>query len=489
MIFRGESTSTTQVQATPPVFRRRRPARSRARLGATVGVAVAVAAAGAMALSMISAGAASASTNAAHAAAPSLLFGTLDTQTSTAATEAHAGVSVAMFELNWASFEPKKGVFSASYLATMQSDLEAYRAAGMRVTLGLGLQNAPSWVFSLADSTYVDQNGAVSSEADFVFSEAVRQAAASYLTQVAAGLPLSNFWAIRLTSGGDGEMLYPSGGTYWAFSNAALTGVGLPPTTTPNPFPNWRPGRPGLTPAQTDQWMNWYIGGLDNVTNWQMRTLSGLSFTGYYQLVTPGSGTRPDVLAQEEQQNLVDGVTGVGAVWDRYYAMLPDKANVVAYVSSVADGSGGNGSCQPADNSLPLTSNVMNSWPATRWISRVAAADGLAVAGENPGYGMPASLDSEYTNTSSTGMMAAAIRQATSCGFQAFYWAHDYHLWDGTVPFSLYASHVASVDPPVQASPSTTPSSGGGRHKGTHGRSRTTASATLTAAATVTPAP
>src|ERR1017187_9575587 len=66
MIFLGESTSTTQVQATPPVFRRRRPARSRARLGATVGVAVAVAAAaGAMALSMVSAGAASASTNAA----------------------------------------------------------------------------------------------------------------------------------------------------------------------------------------------------------------------------------------------------------------------------------------------------------------------------------------------------------------------------------------------------------------------------------------
>ena len=87
------------------------------------------------------------------------------------------------------AFEPEKGVFSASYLATMQSYLRAFHAAGMRVTLGLGLENPPSWVFSLPDSTYVDQHGDVSNEADFVFSEAVRQAAASYLDHVAAGLP------------------------------------------------------------------------------------------------------------------------------------------------------------------------------------------------------------------------------------------------------------------------------------------------------------
>ena len=67
--------------------------------------------------------------------------------------------------------------------------------------------------------------------------------------------------------------------------------------------------------------MNWYIGGLDNVTNWQMQTLASLGFTGYYETVTPGSGTRPDGLTQTEQQNLPnDGTTGVGAVWNLYYA-------------------------------------------------------------------------------------------------------------------------------------------------------------------------
>src|ERR1700678_2766215 len=87
-----------------------------------------------------------------------ILFGTLDTQPGTVAAEAATSdVSVAMFEFDWASFEPSPGVFSASYLATMKSELAAYQAAGMRVTLGLGLQDPPSWVFSLPDASYVNQ--------------------------------------------------------------------------------------------------------------------------------------------------------------------------------------------------------------------------------------------------------------------------------------------------------------------------------------------
>ena len=61
----------------------------------------------------------------------------------------------------------------------MESYLQAYQAAGMKVTLGLGLEDPPSWVFSLPDATYVNQYGAQSNEADFVFSAAVRQAAAA----------------------------------------------------------------------------------------------------------------------------------------------------------------------------------------------------------------------------------------------------------------------------------------------------------------------
>jgi F5/8 type C domain len=373
------------------------------------------------------------------------LFGTLDTQPGTVAAEAGSSdVSVAMFEFDWASFEPSPGVFSSSYLATMEGYLQAYRAAGMKVTLGLGLEDPPSWVFSLPDADYVNQFGGQSNEANFVFSAAVRQAASGYLSQIAADIPLSNFWAIRLTSGGDPEMLYPGGGAYWAFDQAALTGNGLAAGMTPNPDPNWTPGHPGLSRSQIDAWVNWYVGGLDNVTNWQMQTLSGLGFNGSYETVTPGSGTRPDGLTLDELFNLPDdGTTGMGAVWDRYYAMLPTKTNVIAYISSVADNSGRNDDCRPADTSIPVTSPVMDSWSATRWISAIAHQNGLLVGGENPGYGMPAMFDFDYLDTGSNGMMADAVAQAESCGFQVFYWAHDVRLWDGTLPFSLYASSVA----------------------------------------------
>ena len=154
------------------------------------------------------------------------LWGTLDTQTSTAATEGqgrrHGHVRVQLGQLR-----THPGRLSASYMATMKSELAAYQAAGQKVTLGLGLQNPPSWVFNLPTAPTSTRTANVSSEANFVFSQAVRSAAASYLALVAAAIPLSDFWAIRLTSGGDGEMLYPGGGTYWAFDPAALTGTGL----------------------------------------------------------------------------------------------------------------------------------------------------------------------------------------------------------------------------------------------------------------------
>ena len=377
-------------------------------------------------------------------AASPTVWGTLDSQPGHAATEHKAGVTMAMFEFNWGAFEPAQGTLSASYLAAMKSELAAYTAAGDQVTLGLGLEDPPSWVFSLADATYTDNTGAASPDANLVFSAAVRSAAATYLSLVAAKMPLTSFAAIRLGAGtGDGEMLYPGDGTYWAFDHAALTGTGLAAGMTRNPDPSWRPGRSGLTQAQISAWVSWYIGGLDNLTGWEMTTLGGLGFHGTYELLTPGSGTRPDGLAQTERANLSDdGTTGVGAVWNLYYAQLPSKTSAMAYISSVADQSGGNDSCQATDTTLPLTSTTMDSWSATRWITRIAHQYGLSTGGENPGLNLPASLDTFYTNTGPSGMMAAAIRQARTCGLTDFYWAHDIHLWDGTIPFTTYTTMI-----------------------------------------------
>jgi len=39
--------------------------------------------------------------------------------------------------------------------------------------------------------------------------------------------------------------------------------------------------------------------------------------------------------------------------------------------------------------------------------------------------------------------MADAVRQAISCNFQVFYWAHDVNLWNGTIPYALYVGYIA----------------------------------------------
>ncbi len=65
-----------------------------------------------------------------------------------------------MFEFNWAAYEPAQGKFTASYMTAMKAELKAYQAAGMKVTLGLGLQDPPAWALALNNGTYIDQAGA-----------------------------------------------------------------------------------------------------------------------------------------------------------------------------------------------------------------------------------------------------------------------------------------------------------------------------------------
>ncbi len=374
-----------------------------------------------------------------------MLYGTLVTKTDTAATEAGAGVRMAMLEVYWDRFEPQQGVIDQAYANEVKTALRAYQDAGLSVTLGLDTAAPPSWVFRLADSYYINQYGQPAGEPAFVFSNSVREAGAYFMARVADVVPFRNFVAARITSGGNGEMLYPNNGL-WAFSSPALTGRNLPAGMTVNPFPRWKPGRTGITAAQVDQWVNWYVGGLVNVTQWAMNTCDSLGFRGYFMPVTPGSGTRPSNLAASVAGELTgDDTTAVGAVWHRYYAQVPNKSRVIAYVSSVADGSGHDDCALATDVSVRLNSPDLDGWSATRWITRLTHEYQLAgIAGENPGYGASPELDERYVDTSADGMMATALRQARASSFTAFYWAHDVRLWDGTVPFDAYATMINS---------------------------------------------
>ena len=80
------------------------------------------------------------------AATPTTAIATLGTNPDKAAQESAGGVKVAMMELNWKNYEPQQGVFNTTYEQQMKTRYAALKAAGMRVTLGLGLHFTPTWV-------------------------------------------------------------------------------------------------------------------------------------------------------------------------------------------------------------------------------------------------------------------------------------------------------------------------------------------------------
>jgi hypothetical protein len=193
------------------------------------------------------------------------------------------------------------------------------------------------------------------------------------------------------------------------------------------------------------EWADWYVGALDDVVVWQLSTLTALGFNGGYEVLTPGVGVRPGEYATAIRDGLPAGLLGAGAAWQVFYERLPRRPDLTVYVSSVADGSGGNDVCRAEDQGVPLDSSEVEGWSAVRWQARLAGEYGYALSGENPGWRQSPALDRSYVDVSAGGMMAAALAQARACGFRSFLWAHAEQLWDGTVPFEEYAARIAGA--------------------------------------------
>src|ERR1700712_5477015 len=117
---------------------------------------------------------------AAGAATAPLAIGTLGTNPDHAAEESAGGIKVAMMELNWGKYETARGVFNVTYENQMKTRLAQLKAAGMKVTLGLGLHFTPAWVLSQPNGRFVAQDGTVSTEANLVFNNNLQVMAQEY---------------------------------------------------------------------------------------------------------------------------------------------------------------------------------------------------------------------------------------------------------------------------------------------------------------------
>lgn len=325
----------------------------------------------------------------------------LQPQSNLAATTIAAGIPIRTLELGWDQYEPTQNVFSGSYIATQQAALSAMVAAGASVILDLGLQYPPAWAKAIRP--FVDQAGnSTNAYANSIWSSTVRSAIAVYIARVFADLG-ANFLAVRIGAGCGPETLYPanSGATksYWAFDTDAQSVC---------PVPGWKPGDASPSGEATTFWA-WYVGQLVSAMNY-LQAHVRLAYSGAIHQLMPGQGVRPEQMAQLISSNLTDATVIAaerGAAWDTVVAGITNKANVVVYCSSLADGSGTN-----------EASSDKRLWSAAHWIAYNADVYGMSKAGENPGQ-------SNYST------MQTAFAQSAAYGYSPFLWAFESQLYGG----------------------------------------------------------
>lgn len=411
------------------------------------------------------------------------LFGTLETDSTKAAEEHAAGVQIAMQTIAWNSYERSDGIFDEAYMAEIKSQIKMDLTAGMKVVISPAIHYPPHWVMNLPGARYINQYNARApftwaghfEEPNFIFSQSVRDRVAQFETHVMKQLAsdpaigLKNIWGVRYVNGSLGETLYPPAddqqrhpNSYWAYdTNAQGQGTDRPATIPANPFPGWKPGNTlyhdqPFSTAQVQQWYNWYLNAHIDFVNWHTRLYrdkNGINYQGYLLLQTPGFGARAfevkaSVTSYLDGSQDLNATVARAAVWHKLFPALTNRTNVVAYVSSMADGSGipPDNVCKRGDVLVNYqTDPQVNNWSATRYITGLADKYKMMKSGENPGRDDPSQEGGAAYGLS---MLQSTASQMQSCGFQSMFWAHDSDLYDNASGVTLqdYASIITQYN-------------------------------------------
>ena len=422
------------------------------------------------------------------AAAPSgMTFGVLGSSCDPHRLQAEraAGIDVVVLDLVWDRFEPTQGVVDPDYVAEVRGQMAACRKAGIQLVLGTGLQYPPDWVRSLPSGTQLDQSGSApnSGTVDLVFSAAVRAAVTDYFDWLATFIPFDDAAVFRIGTNATGELGYPgpdasdvSDGSYWAYNDAAQSGVGLASGLTRSPMPGWTPGDLSwrgspVSTTQVQAWFAWYSDALTKSISWQAETLRGVGFKGSFHIPVAGRGALPGDL-RAAVAGLLDGrnnpdralerglnyptqfrsiaeldqrlrlqTPGAGVVVD--FTGLDDDAAVRARRSDVPQDT-----CRGGDTELVATGQGVDEWPGLRWTTAVARRAGLDLIGENPGP-----PDAPYTGGSADSdpiadQLVHGTAYAHACGLGTFLFAFEDELFDEQSGISVndYARQIKATD-------------------------------------------
>ncbi|MFJ3903925.1 beta-galactosidase [Streptomyces sp. NPDC090025] len=376
------------------------------------------------------------------AAGPGHRFGTLQTAPERAAEEYAHGLRIAHLQIDWARFEPERGVYDEGYAREVRDRLRTFRDAGLEVEAGLGLNHPPDWLAdAYPESVWRDQYGDTSTAVpNIVFSAPVRDEVGRYVRRVAERIGLDGVAAIRVGIDENGELGYPRAvsdgratGSFWAYD---------PHAQAASPYPGWRPGETTYRGApfgedQVTRWYEWYLGELADAVDWQLGLFGELAPRAELKVLVPGAGYYPSDYRRAVSHHLDDDHTarliGRGIGLFRVLGLIGHGDRVHVVTTALVDGTGSpvDNGCSPADPArLPTASDAtVRAWSSARWVVAVARAEGFRhIDGESAGQQVAAYRP---------GVMAAAFHQFDSCGLGDLLWAFDHNLYDGTPGSSL----------------------------------------------------
>jgi hypothetical protein len=395
-----------------------------------------------------------------------------------------AGVTFAELELAWADFEPAPGEFSREYQESTRLAVERCTQAGIGVVLTLGLHSAPSWVSELPGGAYRNQDGGPGPESvpNLVFSAAVREAVGDYLAELDAVVPLNTLAAIRVGTGGNGELGFPTSGAdtadgnpFWGFDSAAQEGEGLAAGMEVTTMPGWAPGDAEwrgeeVTAEDAGNWFRWYSNSVADAAVWVVGVLRQQGFEGDIHLPLAGRGALPADLDAALAARLDgtadrDGSLGGGLYYpgqlERIARSLesteqPGWGTVSADTASVDDATAvaaraltpQQDSCRPGDADEDLTGNPdVVQWSSFRWTVANARKAGLGVVGENPGSPDTPGTGGNASTDSSVEQLAYAPRYARECGLSLLMWAFEDDLFGGSPGLNVdaYAARIREL--------------------------------------------
>jgi hypothetical protein len=390
-----------------------------------------------------------------HAAASdSFHLGVLQPAPERASALMAAGVSHVVLSVSWDRFQPTPHALDKAYVAQVRAEADAYRAAGLRLVLGLGVQYPPDWLRKQPDARFINQHGDAYIDrspgkdvVNFVFNDLLRERQRDYLAALFAQLGAD--WAgVRLGGGWYGEINYPDvsfagkNNCYWAFDPLAQGAKpGLPSGLSPCPVPGWKPGGPVVDPASARLFADWYLDSLKHYHDWQIATVRE-HYAGPLMMLYPSWGIRPGQLEAAIAANLAgttpaekNGEVQRGFDFERFIDGIRDPQVWVQ--------------CTWLDANPAWSDDASSDparWSPPKYLAHLARRHNppLRVSAENTGGGgMPA-----------LGLSASRIQ---NLGISAFYWAFGPDLFDGQPPELLDLSAAIQKAPRSHQTPGARP--------------------------------